>query len=206
MVMENPGEIHLLAIGPLTNVALALRKEPRLAQNLAHLTIMGGAVRGPATLSLRYAEHNIICDPDAAHVVLSSGAPITLVPLDVTTQIVIRQDDVDRIRETRTPFQDAVARQVELYPRFAEAGATFLHDPLAVAVMIQPEILDLRDVDVEVETQGRISTGMTLMKAPAEGSATTRVAVDVDVDAAERFIVDRIATRIALPDPISGQD
>src|SRR5919107_5245089 len=72
-VMENPGEIHLVAVGPLTNVALALLREPRLAQRLAHLTVMGGAVRGPDTLSLALAEHNIKCDPEAAHPVCARG-------------------------------------------------------------------------------------------------------------------------------------
>ena len=86
-IRENPGQIHLLAIGPLTNVALAFKREPRLAERLAHLTIMGGAVRGPYTLALPYAEHNIRCDPEAAHVVLTAGAPTTLVPLDVTTRV-----------------------------------------------------------------------------------------------------------------------
>lgn len=79
-VMESPGQIHLLAIGPLTNVALAFRREPRLAERLAHLTVMGGALRGPSRLDLPYAEHNFRCDPEAAQVVLAAGAPTTLVP------------------------------------------------------------------------------------------------------------------------------
>ncbi|HEX2908484.1 MAG TPA: nucleoside hydrolase, partial [Phototrophicaceae bacterium] len=62
MVMENPGEIHLICIGPLTNAALAFLREPQLAQQLKHLTLMGGVIRGPHDLSLPYAEHNIICD------------------------------------------------------------------------------------------------------------------------------------------------
>ena len=93
-VMENPGQIHLLAIGPLTNVALAFGREPRLPQYLAQLTVMGGAIRGPDSLGLPYAEHNIVCDPDAAHVVLTAGAPTTLVPLDVTTRVTIREEGV----------------------------------------------------------------------------------------------------------------
>lgn len=195
-VMDNPGEIHLLAVGPLTNVALAFLKQPKVVSNLAHLTIMGGAVRGLSALHLRYAEHNIACDPEAAHVVLSSGAPMTLVPLDVTTQTEIRQPDVERIRAVGTPFHDAVARQIELYPRYAESGSTFLHDPLAVAVVVNPQLVELRRLDVEVETQGRLATAVTLMRLPTDGSQGVQVAVEVDVQAAERFIVDRIAHRI----------
>ena len=72
-IMENPGEIHLLAVGPLTNVALAMQREPRLAERLGHLTIMGGAGRGPGQYGLPSAEHNVKCDPEAAHVVLIGG-------------------------------------------------------------------------------------------------------------------------------------
>ena len=195
-VMANPGEIHLLAIGPLTNVALAFGREPRLAERLAHLTIMGGAVRGPDRLRFPYAEHNIACDPEAAHVVLSAGAPTTLVPLDVTTRVEIRPEDVARIRATGTPFHEAVARQVELYPRFAETGATFLHDPLAAAVVVRPDLVELAALRVEVETQGRLAAGMTLAREPtAEAPATARVALGVDSAEAERFVGERVASR-----------
>ena len=77
-VLENPGKIQLLAIGPLTNVALAIKREPRVVHDLGGLMIMGGVMRGPTSLDLPYVEHNIRCDPEAAHIVLASGAPITL--------------------------------------------------------------------------------------------------------------------------------
>src|SRR3954453_7876576 len=75
-ILENPEEIHLVAIGPLTNVALAFKRDPRVVRDLAHLTIMGGVMRGPQSLHLPYVEHNIRCDPEAAHIVLSAGAPV----------------------------------------------------------------------------------------------------------------------------------
>jgi purine nucleosidase len=192
-VMENPGQIHLLAIGPLTNVALAMLKEPRLAKNLAHLTIMGGVLRGPELLGLWIAEHNIVCDPEAAHVVLSSGAPMTLVPLDVTTRCTVRTDHVARLRAVGDPFHDAVAEQLERYPRFAKQGSTFLHDPLAAAVVIEPGLVDLVPLNVAVETQGRLTTGMTVMRAPTDDRpATAAVALSVDAARAEEFIVERL--------------
>jgi purine nucleosidase len=192
-VMENPGEIHLLAIGPLTNVALAMLKEPRLAKNLAHLTIMGGALRGPESLRLPIGEHNVICDPDAAHLVLSSGAPMTLVPLDVTTICNIRTEHVARLRAVGDPFHNAVAEQVDRYPRFAKQGSTFLHDPLAAAVVIEPGLVEFVPLNVAVETQGRLTTGMTVMRAPADDRpATASVALTVDTARAEEFIVDRL--------------
>jgi purine nucleosidase len=192
-VMDSPGQIHLLAIGPLTNVALAMLKEPRLATNLAHLTIMGGVLRGPDTLGLPIAEHNIACDPEAAHIVLSSGVPATLVPLDVTTRCSIRRDGVARLRAVGDPFHDAVAEQVERYPRFAANGSTFLHDPLAATVAIEPGLVRTTPLHVAVETQGRLTTGATVMRAPTEGlPATAEVALTVDAPRAEAFILDRL--------------
>ncbi len=192
-VMENPGQIHLLAIGPLTNVALALLKEPELAQHLGHLTIMGGVLRGPETLHLPVAEHNIVCDPDAAHVVLTSGAPITLVPLDVTTRCHIRQADLIRLRAIGSPFHDAVAEQVARYPWFATNGETILHDPLAAAVVIAPDLVELAPLYIAVETHGRLTTGATIARRPTDGlAATATVAVTVDAARAEQVIIERL--------------
>ena len=192
-VMASPGQIHLLAIGPLANVALAFKREPRLAGAVAHLTIMGGAFRGPASAGLPYAEHNFVCDPEAAHVVLTAGAPTTLVPLDVTTRVKITTAGAQRLRARGTPFHAAVADQVERYPRFAQKGATALHDPLAAAIILRPDLVTLRPLHVDIETGGRLSAGMSLMRSPsANQPSTADVALDIDVAAAETFVIDRI--------------
>jgi len=135
-VMGRPGEVTLVAIGPLTNLALAFSREPRLAANLANLVIMGGVVGGAHALELPWVEHNFRCDPEAAHIVLSAGAIPMIVPLDVTTQVRVRPHDVARIRAAGDPFHVAVADQVVRYPRYAGRGWTNLHDPLAVATVI----------------------------------------------------------------------
>jgi purine nucleosidase len=193
-VLANPGQIHLLAIGPLTNIALAFLREPSLPAKLAHLTIMGGACRGPGMLDLPIAEHNIKCDPEAAHVVLSAGAPTTLVPLDVTTKVQIRAADAARIRSRGTPFHAAVATQVESYPPFAERGWTHLHDPLAAATLLRPDLVGFEPVRVDVEIGGDYAAAATLMRTPtADLPANARVALTVNTDAAERFVVDRVA-------------
>jgi purine nucleosidase len=192
-VMENPGQIHLLAVGPLTNVAMAFLKEPRLPEQLAQLTIMGGVVRGPDDLHLPYAEHNIRCDPEAAHVVLSSGAQITLIPLDVTTKVRITPEGIERIRAGGTAFHDAVAKQAELYPPFAERGYTFMHDPLATAVVIRPDLVRMEDLHVDVELHGRHAAASTLARTPADdASANARVALEVDAGAFEEFYLSRL--------------
>jgi purine nucleosidase len=193
-VMDNPGQIHLIAVAPLTNIALALLREPRLAQNIAHLTIMGGAVRGLHNLDLNYAEHNIAADAEASHIVLSSGVPMTLVPLDVTTKVFIWRKDADRIRSGGTPYHEALARQVELFPWVRDYGASHLHDPLAVATLFQPDLVKLQALHVDVETSGRHTTGATLFRSPGENApANVQVALEVDGERASEFILDRIA-------------
>ncbi|MBO0701342.1 MAG: nucleoside hydrolase, partial [Candidatus Dormibacteraeota bacterium] len=129
---ENPGRLTLLAIGPLTNVALAVLVEPELPRLLAGVTIMGGSVR-VGDLALPRVEHNFACDPEAAQVVLGAGLPVTLVPLDVTLKTRLGAGALEAIRTGGTPFDEAVARQLELYPRFVERGFTTPHDPLAAA-------------------------------------------------------------------------
>ena len=193
-VREQPGQIHLLALGPLTNVALAMQREPRVARDLAGLLIMGGVLRGPEQLDRPYVEHNIRCDPEAAHLVFTSGAAITLVPLDVTTRVRLAADGVARIAAVGTPFHTAVAEQVRRDPRFVQDGYSYLHDPLAAALLVAPELVGYETVHVDVELAGRLTTGATLMcAATAEAPANARVALTVAVERAERFVLDRIA-------------
>lgn len=193
-VMSNPGKIHIIAIGPLTNIALALQKEPRLAQNIGHLTIMGGVARSIDRLDLPLAEHNIVCDPEAAKIVFASGAPITLVPLDLTTQVSVNEEGHKRIQQAGSPFQLAVADQLARYPRFQRYGQTNLHDPLAVGVIVDPTFVTVQPVTMIVGTSDQPVPGMTLMRSPqADEKATIQLATRVDIDRFERFFVDRVA-------------
>lgn len=193
--MAAPGEITLLAIGPLTNVALAFLREPKLAQSLAGLVLMGGVVGGAHALHLPWVEHNIRCDPEAAHIVFSAGMPITVVPLDVTTRVVIRPEGVAQVRARGTPYHEAIAEQVDLYPPFATRGWTNLHDPLTAALLVDPSLMSLVPVRLVIETQGEHTAGMMLVGKPDLGApANAQIALDVDVPRAERFIVERVAS------------
>jgi purine nucleosidase len=192
-VMAAPGEMYLLAVGPLTNVAAALVRQPQVAYSLARLTIMGGFI-APWTGGRELAEHNILCDPEAARVVFASGAPISLVPLDVTLKTVITREGVAAIRAVGTPFHAAVADQVARYPPFEERGGqTFLHDPLAALAITRPELLEWHELAVDIELAGRLTTGMTVARQPGpESPATASVAMGVDAIAAERLILERV--------------
>ena len=194
-VMAQPGEIILIAIGPLTNVALAILKEPRLARALGGLVIMGGVIGGSHALHLPWTEHNFRSDPEAAQIVLASGAPMAIVPLDVTTQVRMRTVGVARLAAADTPFHIAVADQVRRYPRYKEQGWTYLHDPLAVASVLRPELMRWESLHAVVETGGAYTAGKLLVKPPAEGApATAEVALGVAVQETEHFILGRLAT------------
>ncbi|MBA3868671.1 MAG: nucleoside hydrolase [Anaerolineae bacterium] len=193
-VMSNPGKIHIIAIGPLTNIALALKKEPRVAANLAHLTIMGGVVRSIDRLDLPLAEHNIVCDPEAARIVLESGAPITLVPLDITTQVEVTEAGLKQIQAAGSPFQLAVADQLARYPRFQRYGRTNLHDPLAVGVVIDPTLVTLQKVVIQVATSDDPVPAQTLMRLlSGNETASIELATRVDTPRFEAFFIDRVS-------------
>jgi purine nucleosidase len=121
---------------------------------------------------------------------------MTWAPLDVTTKVNIDQAGVDRIRSAGTPFHEAVARQVEQYPRFAGQGSTHLHDPLAAASIIRPGLVELTDLHIDIELESRLARGATLMRTASESLPVTGgVALKIDAPAAETFIVERIAER-----------
>lgn len=192
-VLARPGEITLLAIGPLTNVALALLKEPRLAEALGGLTLMGGVVGGANALQLPWTEHNFRSDPEAAHVVLAAGVPLRIVPLDVTSRVHIRPEDTARIWQVGDPFHRAVADQIERYPRYRKQRWTYLHDPLAAATVIEPSLVGWEPVVAVVETRGEHTAGKLLVKSLAEGErATAHIALAVDPARAAAFIVERL--------------
>ena len=193
-VMARPGEITLAAIGPLTNIALAFLREPRLAQALAGLLIMGGSVGGARALHLPWTEHNFRCDPEAAHVVLSAGAPTWIVPLDVTTQVRIRQADVERTSQPGRSVPSGRRRSGGELSRLREAR---LDAPARSAGGGDGNRLDAGDLAARAggHRDGRRAHGRALLVAPppADGPATAQVALDVDIERAERFIVDRLA-------------
>ena len=194
-VLARPGEVTILAIGPLTNVALALLREPRLARTVRRIVIMGGLVqRRFDQLRTPYSEHNIRCDPEAAQIVFSSGAPITLVPLDVTTQVRVQRDHLARLREG-----DALARMVadQLERYFGHMGRdwTCPHDPLAAAAILQPEFLRTFPMRVQVETHGeytRAETVALLADEAGTDAPVIDVALEVEARRFESWLVDTL--------------
>ena len=156
MARQSPGEATLIAVGPLTNLALALKQDPLGMKKLKELVIMGGAVRTRGNTT-PYAEFNIFSDPLAAQIVFESGLPITLVPLDVTHQVFLIPDWMEeQVKPLNTPFSnfliEATGYDIETH-RFRNRESIFLHDPLAVGVAIDPDFVRIERVPLQVETQ-----------------------------------------------------
>lgn len=183
-VLAEPNELSIFPIGPLTNIAFAIRKEPRFAKTVKELVIMGGAIRSGGNIT-PLAEFNINEDPHAAHVVFHSGIPITLIPLDVTYKCLLTTDDVERLNKIDSPIarfvRDATATYMEFYLKYEGFKGCALHDPLTLATIIAPEIFSFENHYVDVDISGGISTGKTFadfMKV-AKQPANIKVALDV---------------------------
>ena len=183
-ILASPGEITLVAIGPLTNVALAIRQEPRVVEALKEIIVMGGALRYEGNTTA-LAEFNTYVDPHAAQIVYHAGIPATLVPLDVTYQCVLTPGDVTRLQEIDSPITqfvaDATRFYMEFHDEYQKIEGCVINDPLALALTFAPELCEYRDLPVEVDLSGGISMGKTVAdfynytKKPAN----LRVALDV---------------------------
>ena len=183
-VLAEPGELSIFPIGPLTNIALAIRKEPRFAKAVKELVIMGGAIRSGGNIT-PLAEFNINEDPHAAHVVFNSGLPITLIPLDATYKCLLTSDDVERLNKIDSPIarfvRDATATYMDFYLKYEGFKGCALHDPLTLAVILAPEIFSFERHYVNVDISSGVSTGKTFadfMKV-AKRPANIKVALDV---------------------------
>ena len=163
-VMSNPGEITLVAIGPLTNVALAMRKEPKFAKSLKELVIMGGAIRHEGNTTA-LAEFNTYVDPHAAHIVYHSGAPITLVPMDVSYQCILTASDVERLLKLASPLPKFIKAATDFYMEYHDSyqgiKGCVINDPLALALTFAPELCDYEHLPVDVDISGGVSMGKT---------------------------------------------
>jgi purine nucleosidase len=180
-VLQSRGKITIVAIGPLTNIALALKTDPRIKGNIERIVMMGGAYLSSET------EYNVKRDRAAAEIVFHSGVPITAVGLDVTSQLKLREKDIDRLRLADDPSSNFLVRLIELAEQETHDPAPTLYDPLAIAAVFRPDLLQMQAGTVDVPLSG---PGQTIFK-PADGSKT-QVAVKVNAPAFLDLFVDRI--------------
>jgi purine nucleosidase len=193
-----PGSVTVCAIAPLTNIALALERAPQLATRLREIVIFGGARREGGNITPA-AEFNLFVDPEAAHRVLSSGARITLIPLDCSHQALTTTARLQALRSIGTAKAEALYHLLTFNKRFHERrhgtdGAP-LHDPLTVAYLLKPELFSGRRIAVAVERDSPLTRGMSVMDwwgvTPLEPNAD--VLTEVDADAYFALLTERIA-------------
>jgi purine nucleosidase len=183
-VLAEPNQISIFPIAPLTNIALAIRKEPNFAKSVKELVIMGGAIRSGGNCT-PLAEFNIFADPHTAHIVFHSGIPITLIPLDVTHKCLLTSEDIETLNKIHSPIprfiRDATVPYINYYKNHEGFNGSALHDPLTLATMIAPELLSLEEHFVDVDISGGVSSGNTFadfMKV-SKKPANMKVALDV---------------------------
>jgi purine nucleosidase len=162
---EAPGTVTLCPIGPLTNIATAFRRAPDIVPRVAEIVLMGGAYFEVGNVTPA-AEFNIYVDPEAAEIVFGSGVPIVVMPLDVTHKALTTRARVEAFRALGTRVGHAVASWTDFFERFDMAkygseGAP-LHDPCVIAYLLQPDLFTGRHVNVEIETKGDFTLGMTV--------------------------------------------
>ena len=190
MIRHYPGEITLLGIGPLTNIALALLREPSIDQHIREIVIMGGVHRtGGRGLGLPLVEYNIECDPEAAQIVLAARCPIRLITLDVTCETILTPAHARAIEESDFPLGSLLARLAYRWWDFIGREGSPLHDPLAAASLFMPELIAFVPAAVQIERRGRFTRGMTVVRQDEDSHI--QVSVDVDSSAFMKFFLKR---------------
>lgn len=167
ILTESEETITLVPTGPLTNIATFLLAYPHLKDKVERISIMGGgAFRGNMTPT---AEFNIYVDPEAAAIVFGSGVPITMCGLDVTHKALVFQEDIERFRGIGNQSGKVVAELMDFFSIFYRqerpelGGGAALHDPCAIAWLIDPSLFESRSCFVDVETTGKLTTGTTVV-------------------------------------------
>lgn len=199
-IMSQPDKsVTLCALGPLTNIALAMTREPQIIPRIAEVVLMGGGCFEGGNVTPA-AEFNIYVDPHAAHIVFTAGAPITMFPLDVTHKALTTRKRIDAFRALNTNAGTATAELLDFFERFdeekygTEGGP--LHDPNVIAWLIKPEIYTGRHINVEVETASELTMGMTVADwwGVTNRPKNAFFVRDLDADAFYQLLVDRIGT------------
>ena len=197
--MSHPaGTITLCTLGPLTNVALALVREPRIASRIKQIVAMGGGYfeQGNVTPS---AEFNIYVDPHAARIVFEAGIPLTLIPLDCTHQALTTASRVEAFRAMPNASGPAVAAMLDFFERFDEnkygTDGGPLHDPCVIAWLLKPSLFTGRLVNVSVECESELTMGATVVDwwGVTKRPRNATVVRSVDAEAFFNLLIDRIA-------------
>ncbi len=192
-------EITLCALGPLTNIALALTREPRIASKIREIVLMGGGFFEGGNITPT-AEFNIYVDPEAAQAVFASGIPIVVHPLDVTHKALTTARRVEKFRQMGTEVGTATAQLLDFFERFDEekygTDGGPLHDPNVIAYLLKPGLYSGRLCNVEIETASDLTLGMTVVDwwGVTKRKPNALVLRDMDSDGFFDLLTERLAT------------
>lgn len=196
---EPEKSVTLCVLGPLTNIALAMIREPQIIPRIAEIVLMGGGCfEGGNTTPA--AEFNIYVDPHAAKTVFEAGVPITMFPLDVTHKALTKRDRVQKFRDLGTNVGTATAELLDFFERFDEAkygtDGGPLHDPNVIAWLLKPELYTGRHINVEIETASELTMGMTVADwwGVTDRPKNAFFVRDLDADGFYKLLLERIGT------------
>ncbi len=198
-LMREPSEtVTLCPIGPLTNIAMALAKEPAIAGRIQQIVLMGGGYFEGGNITPA-AEFNIYVDPEAAAAVFACGAPITMMPLDVTHKVMTTRARVERISAIGNRAAKAMTEMLVFYERFDEekygTDGGPLHDPTTIAWLLQPDLFGGRHCNVEIETTSKLTRGATVVDwwGVTKRAKNAHVIHEVDADGFFALLTERLA-------------
>jgi purine nucleosidase len=197
-IRTSPGEVTIIAAGPLSNIAAALQQQPDLAPLMGHLIIMGGTLAGPGNITAA-AEFNVYCDAEAARDVFRSPITKTLIPLDVTSRVLFGFEMLDQIPDDSSPtgrvLQRILPGAFRSYRQQLGIEGIYLHDAVAVVAAIHPELFTTEPMYGDVETEGTLTHGVTVFdrRRHPENRPNMDVVVDLDVAAIKDCLLRSLA-------------
>ena len=189
---------RLCPLGPLTNIAKAFNDAPDIIEKVQEIVLMGGAYFEVGNITPT-AEFNIYVDPEAADIVFKSGAPITVMPLDVTHKALVTQPRNDAFRAIGNAAGIAVAQMTDFFERFDKekygSNGAPLHDPCVTAYLIRPDLFTGRHINVEIETSSDLTLGMTVADwwGVTDRPANATFMGDIDADGFFALLTERLA-------------
>lgn len=197
LVHRFPHEITLLCIGPMTNIALAILKDPSIVPLVKRVVSMAGAFYFPGNATPD-SEYNVYCDPESYDIVLRAGFDLTIVPLDVTYKCIFTKEHISRLKEIKPEIRefidDSTRFYMEFHNEYQSIDGCAINDPLAAAILIEPDLVKLRDYYVTVELKGEHTKAKTSADhfGVLHKAVNAKVAMEVDVPGFMNFFITRM--------------
>ena len=183
IVKNNPKQVSILTLGPLTNLAEALQKDETIVPLIQEVIMMGGAIAVPGNKN-RVAEFNIFVDPDAADIVFNAPVKKTLIPLDACNEVFLTLDDFEQLKDSQLykPIRAMMTHYIEGIQAFEKTTGALMYDPLAAYFLINPSSYITELMDVQIETQSELTRGMTVADRRTWGEKHLNILVAKSAD------------------------